>query len=101
MPAVLERAGLAERFEHVACAGGALRSKPAPDVYLAACRGLGADPAASVALEDSATGVQAAVAAGLATIAVPSLGGGLGADLEVGSLLDLAGVVAAWLEPDP
>jgi HAD superfamily hydrolase (TIGR01509 family) len=98
VPAVLARVGLRDRFAHVVCAGGALRSKPAPDVYSEACRRLGAAPAASVALEDSPTGVQAARAAGLATIAVPSLVRHLGADLEVGSLLDLADVVARWLE---
>ncbi|MEQ1787115.1 MAG: HAD family hydrolase [Acidimicrobiales bacterium] len=46
--------------------------KPAPDVYLRACADLGADPARSVALEDSAHGVEAAKAAGMAAVAVPS-----------------------------
>lgn len=46
--------------------------KPAPDVYLRACAELGADPARSVAIEDSAHGVTAAKAAGLAAVAVPS-----------------------------
>ncbi len=49
--------------------------KPAPDVYLEACRRLGADPVASVALEDSPTGVAAAKAAGLRVIGVPSFPG--------------------------
>ncbi|MCA3244362.1 MAG: HAD family phosphatase [Alphaproteobacteria bacterium] len=40
------------------------RSKPAPDVYLAAAAHYQANPAACLALEDSATGVKAAVAAG-------------------------------------
>jgi HAD superfamily hydrolase (TIGR01509 family) len=46
--------------------------KPAPDAYLLACRDLGADPARSVAFEDSAPGVQAALAAGLHVVAVPN-----------------------------
>jgi HAD superfamily hydrolase (TIGR01509 family) len=46
--------------------------KPAPDVYVHACRTLGADPAASVAIEDSAHGVASAKAAGMRTVAVPS-----------------------------
>lgn len=46
--------------------------KPAPDVYRQACRQLGADPSAAVAVEDSATGVAAARAAGLYVIGVPS-----------------------------
>lgn len=45
--------------------------KPDPDCYLLAARQLGVDPHASVAIEDSEYGVAAAVAAGMATIAVP------------------------------
>ncbi|MET8248032.1 HAD-IA family hydrolase [Streptomyces sp. NPDC005202] len=49
------------------------RTKPAPDPYLAACRALGVDPAACVAVEDTPTGVSSAEAAGCAVLAVPSL----------------------------
>lgn len=45
--------------------------KPAPDVYLAAARRLGVDPARCLALEDSATGARAAVAAGMVCCAIP------------------------------
>jgi putative hydrolase of the HAD superfamily len=69
------------------------RGKPHPDVYLRACADLHADPARSVALEDSAHGVAAAHAAGMAAVAVPSritrhqdLSA---ADLTVASLADL------------
>ncbi|MEX2196639.1 MAG: HAD family phosphatase [Thermoleophilaceae bacterium] len=47
--------------------------KPAPDVYLAACRALGADPARSAALEDSPSGVAAGMAAGMFVVGVPYL----------------------------
>jgi HAD superfamily hydrolase (TIGR01509 family) len=47
-------------------------TKPAPDPYLAACRALGVDPAACVAVEDTQTGVSSAEAAGCAVLAVPS-----------------------------
>jgi beta-phosphoglucomutase-like phosphatase (HAD superfamily) len=40
------------------------RSKPAPDVYLAAAQQEAVSPSAMLAIEDSITGVQAAVAAG-------------------------------------
>jgi HAD superfamily hydrolase (TIGR01509 family) len=49
------------------------RTKPAPDPYLAACRALGVDPGACVAVEDTETGVASAEAAGCAVLAVPSL----------------------------
>jgi HAD superfamily hydrolase (TIGR01509 family) len=48
------------------------RPKPAPDVYLAACARIGVPPEDAVALEDSAPGAEAAVAAGLVTYFVPS-----------------------------
>jgi beta-phosphoglucomutase-like phosphatase (HAD superfamily) len=40
------------------------RSKPAPDVYLAAAAALGVDPARCVVVEDTVTGVRAGVDAG-------------------------------------
>jgi beta-phosphoglucomutase-like phosphatase (HAD superfamily) len=50
--------------------------KPAPDPYLEACRRLGIEPGPSVfALEDSPSGVAAAVAAGLTVIGIPSVEG--------------------------
>jgi HAD superfamily hydrolase (TIGR01509 family) len=45
--------------------------KPAPDCYLLAAERLAVDPRDSVAIEDSEYGVAAAVAAGMATVAVP------------------------------
>jgi HAD superfamily hydrolase (TIGR01509 family) len=49
------------------------RAKPAPDMYLHSCAGLGQEPGACLAFEDSITGLRSAVAAGLRTIGVPSL----------------------------
>lgn len=42
--------------------------KPAPDLFLYAARAMGADPAASMVVEDSAAGACAGVAAGMKTI---------------------------------
>jgi HAD superfamily hydrolase (TIGR01509 family) len=50
----------------------ASRPKPDPAPFLEACAALGGDPALSVAFEDSVTGVTAAVAAGLFTVACPN-----------------------------
>jgi HAD superfamily hydrolase (TIGR01509 family) len=65
--------------------------KPAPDLYLLACERLGVAPSDAIALEDSATGVLAAKAAGLACIAVPPDAevDVSTADRVVGSLLEL------------
>ncbi|SDF32045.1 haloacid dehalogenase superfamily, subfamily IA, variant 3 with third motif having DD or ED [Lentzea fradiae] len=46
-------------------------NKPLPEPYLKAARLLGADPARCVAIEDSPTGVAAAVAAGCTVLVVP------------------------------
>ena len=46
--------------------------KPAPDIYEAACRGLGVAPAQTLVVEDTATGVAAARAAGCTVIAWPN-----------------------------
>jgi HAD superfamily hydrolase (TIGR01509 family) len=70
---VLDTAGVADRFAITVAGDEVAHPKPAPDIYLKACRLLGADPAASVGLEDSPTGAAAAKAAGLTVIGVPYL----------------------------
>jgi HAD superfamily hydrolase (TIGR01509 family) len=67
----LARLGLRERFGCLACCGDALPAKPDPTSYRHAVEQLGGDPAASVAVEDSAHGVMAARDAGLFVVAVP------------------------------
>jgi len=71
----LNAAGLFDRFGCVLSSEDVERPKPAPDLYVALARALGADPADCVALEDSATGVRAARDAGTFVIGVPSLEG--------------------------
>ncbi|KUN20978.1 hydrolase [Streptomyces antibioticus] len=63
----------ASRFAVSVTADDTDRTKPDPDPYLAACRALGVDPSGCVAVEDSATGVASAEAAGCTVLAVPSL----------------------------
>lgn len=58
-------AGMAPYFEDRIFSGHDLpRSKPHPDVYLAAAAHLGADPGRCLVIEDTATGAQAGLAAG-------------------------------------
>ncbi|MGV9558066.1 HAD family hydrolase [Streptomyces sp. NPDC003401] len=49
------------------------RTKPHPDPYLYATAGLGVDPGRCAVVEDTATGVAAAEAAGCHVVAVPSV----------------------------
>lgn len=61
----LARVGLLELFAGRIFSGEEMpRSKPAPDVYLAAAAALGVDPARSAVIEDTVTGARAGVAAG-------------------------------------
>lgn len=61
----LAKVGLMPYFEGRVFSGHEMpRSKPAPDVYLAAAAALGIDPARCLVVEDTVTGVTAGVAAG-------------------------------------
>jgi len=72
----LEIVGLEDSFDLVLSAHEVAAPKPAPDPYLEACRRLGIEPGPAVfALEDSPSGVAAAVAAGLTVIGIPSVEG--------------------------
>lgn len=99
---ILDKLGLVGRYRALACGDEVEHGKPAPDIFLLAAARLGAEPAACLALEDSAAGCASAAAAGMRVVIVPtdltraesfacayrrytSLGG-VAADLEV--LLD-------------
>jgi HAD superfamily hydrolase (TIGR01509 family) len=69
---VLAAAGLTDRFRVTVSSEEVPRGKPAPDVYVAAATKLTAEPAACVAVEDSANGLRAAVAAAMVVVAVPN-----------------------------
>jgi HAD superfamily hydrolase (TIGR01509 family) len=68
----LELSGLRDRFAVTLSSEEVARGKPAPDVYLEAVRRLGADPARTVAIEDSENGIRAANAAGMRVLALPN-----------------------------
>ena len=69
---VLRRLELTALFEVTVSSEEVARGKPAPDVYLEAARRLGVDPARCVAVEDSASGIRSAHAAGMRVIAYPN-----------------------------
>ena len=73
----LHKVGLMRYFEQRIFSGHEMpRSKPAPDVYLAAAVALGVDPTLCAVVEDTVTGVTAGVAAGATVIGYspPELG---------------------------
>jgi HAD superfamily hydrolase (TIGR01509 family) len=69
---VLELAELGDAFRVTVSSEEVERGKPDPDVYLTTARGLGAEPARCVAIEDSSNGLRAAAAARMTVIAVPN-----------------------------
>ncbi len=98
----LESAGLFPDgpFAAVVSANDVEHPKPAPDIYLEACRLLGVSATEAVALEDSPIGVASAAAAGMFVIAVPYFAGTelAGASMQADSLGERAVAQALGLE---
>jgi len=93
----LAAGGLREHFAVLEASDTVEHAKPAPDMYAAAARALGARPEDTLALEDSGTGARAARDAGLRLLAVPAPGHPAPpADLALGALTDPD--LAAWIE---
>jgi HAD superfamily hydrolase (TIGR01509 family) len=88
----LERLGLRAQWDAVRTREDVARTKPAPDLYLAAVKALGVAPHETVAFEDSMNGIAAAKDAGLLCVAVPNgLTAGMDlsrADLRLASLAE-------------
>lgn len=64
--------GLLDRFDLIVGSEEYARSKPAPDAYLTAAQRLGVPPAQCLVFEDAEIGIQAATAAGMVSVRVPS-----------------------------
>jgi len=67
---VLDILSLQDAFDFVATRDDVERGKPDPEIYLLAANELSVDPADCLVIEDSPSGVKAAVAAGMHVIAV-------------------------------
>lgn len=63
--------GLIDKFPLIVGAGEYARSKPAPDPFLLAAEKLGVAPEHCLVFEDTDLGIQAATAAGMASVLVP------------------------------
>lgn len=88
---VLSMIGLLDRCQSIAAGDEVERGKPYPDLYLLAGRRMGVNPEECLALEDSVPGCQAAKAAGMYTIAVPS-------SLVIGAEYDCAELIFSSLD---
>jgi HAD superfamily hydrolase (TIGR01509 family) len=70
--AALAATGLTSVFRAIVSSDEVAHGKPEPDVFLEAARRLGAEPAATLVVEDSLNGLRAARAAGMTTVLVPN-----------------------------
>lgn len=63
--------GLLDKFDTLVCAEDYERGKPAPDGFLLAAERLGVAPSECLVFEDTELGIEAATAAGMASVKVP------------------------------
>jgi beta-phosphoglucomutase family hydrolase len=68
----LSALGLVDKFDVLVCAEDYARGKPAPDCFLAAAERLGVEPKDCLVFEDTDMGIEAASAAGMSWVRVPT-----------------------------
>ncbi|MBP3894713.1 MAG: HAD family phosphatase [Atopobiaceae bacterium] len=69
----LNNGGVRDYFSELFTGVGMANPKPAPDIFLNTAAAMGVDPARTLVLEDSLSGVHAGVAGGFITVMVPDL----------------------------
>lgn len=69
----LEKAGLLQYFDGKVFGDTVQEGKPAPEIYLKACRSIGVEPEEAAALEDAPSGILSASWAGMKVIVIPDL----------------------------
>lgn len=89
----LKEVGIDGFFSKIVSAAQVEQGKPAPDVYLYACKELGAEPAECLAVEDSPNGVMSAYSAGLKVLMIPDQ-----TELDAALSAKLYGCVPSLLE---
>lgn len=88
-PRILEALGLVEQFDFNADASRIQRSKPDPEIFIAACAGLGVAPASCIGIEDAQAGIEAIKASGMLSV-------GIGVQLEGADLRLLSTAELNW-----
>lgn len=69
-PGILQALGLTAMFDYCADASRITHSKPDPEIFLAACAGLGAAPDRCIGVEDAQAGIAAINASGMVSIGI-------------------------------
>ena len=71
MTSSLTSVKLLDKFDTLVCAGDYEKGKPHPEAFLLAASRLGVAPASCLVFEDTDLGIQAATAAGMASVKIP------------------------------
>ena len=79
-PTILNALGITPLFDYCADAANVAQLKPAPDIFLAACKGLDVSPQQAIGVEDAQAGIEAINASGMTSV-------GIGAGLQGAGLL--------------
>lgn len=82
-PFIIHKLSLEKELDYIADAASIGRSKPAPDIFLAAAKGLGIAPEYCIGIEDAQAGITAIHAAGMKAVGIGSAGTLNDADLLV------------------
>ena len=88
-PRILKALGLAEQFDFCADANKIDRSKPDPEIFLAACAGLDCVPANCIGIEDAQAGIDAINASNMLSV-------GIGTQLKHADLLLASTAELSW-----
>lgn len=67
---VVQRLGIAAQFDYIADANDVANSKPDPEVFLLAAKGLGVTPEHCIGVEDAVAGIEAINRAGMKAIGI-------------------------------
>ena len=98
---VVDKLGVRSLLGAVVSLDDVAQGKPAPDLFLEAARRLGCDPTHCLVVEDAVHGVEAAVQAGMAVVALPPVGDDGAAHRDAGAfqcLDSLAELTPEFLE---
>ncbi|ADE20005.1 beta-phosphoglucomutase [Mycoplasma crocodyli] len=69
-PMILKKLNLEEYFDFIVYPGNIAEGKPAPDIFLAAARGIGAEPHECIGFEDAPAGLKGILDAGMHSVVV-------------------------------
>lgn len=95
-PAILHALDLSSYFDFCADAALISRSKPDPEIFLAACSGLGVDPQQCIGIEDAQAGIDAINASGMLSVGIGTGLNGAGLQLPATEFLTWPCLSAFW-----